>query len=145
LPATWTVDKDAPPVIKEWFKAQRAKGLPCCDIADGHETSAEKRQDGHYWVPIEGRWRGAPDLPSRERVDERRLVDHPPARRVAPALVLTLLEGAVAQVLLLVDHVAEIVELLHPRQSTSPVLTEAPICPRYARLTSQKMPLNPLK
>ena len=31
----------------------------------------------------------------------------------APALVLTLLEGAVAQVLLLVDHVAEIVELLH--------------------------------
>ena len=61
MPATWTVDKDAPPVIKEWFKAQRAKGLPCCDIADGHETSAEKRQDGHYWVPIEGRWWLVPD------------------------------------------------------------------------------------
>ena len=35
------------------------------------------------------------------------------ALAAAAALVLTLLEGAVAQVLLLVDHVAEIVELLH--------------------------------
>ena len=31
----------------------------------------------------------------------------------APALILTLAEGAVAQILLFVDHVAEFVQLLH--------------------------------
>ena len=69
LLATWPVVardldgryRDTPPAIKEWFRAQRAKGLPCCDIADGHETLAEKRADGHYWVPIEGRWWLVPD------------------------------------------------------------------------------------
>ena len=36
-----------------------------------------------------------------------------PTLAAAPALVLTLTEGAVAQFLLVVDHVAELVELLH--------------------------------
>ena len=51
----------APPEIKEWFKAQHANGLPCCDIADGHETISEKRADGRYWVPLEGKWWPVPN------------------------------------------------------------------------------------
>ncbi len=34
---------------RAWFKSVKAKsGVPCCDIADGHPTEMEHRQDGYY-------------------------------------------------------------------------------------------------
>lgn len=50
----------ATPVEREWFRGVRSPGgIPCCDVADGHRTTFEWRQDeegGHFWVPIEGMW-----------------------------------------------------------------------------------------
>lgn len=50
------------PAVREWFKSVRSpQGVPCCDIADGHRTTWEKRVgDDRYWVPIEGRWTSVP-------------------------------------------------------------------------------------
>lgn len=48
----------ASPLERQWFKGVRSPhGVPCCDVADGHRTTFEWRQDdagGHFWVPIEG-------------------------------------------------------------------------------------------
>jgi len=34
---------------RAWFKDVRAQsGVPCCDIADGHPTAMEHREDGYY-------------------------------------------------------------------------------------------------
>lgn len=60
-PATATDNgqwNDASPTDREWFRGVRSPhGVPCCDMADGHRTTFEWRQDdagGHFWVPIEG-------------------------------------------------------------------------------------------
>jgi hypothetical protein len=34
-------------------------GLPCCDIADGHPTDYDMRENT-YWVPINGEWMKVP-------------------------------------------------------------------------------------
>jgi hypothetical protein len=53
--------KDVPDNIRSWFKSVRSpRGVPCCDIADGHRTDFEMRADNHFWVPIEGEWRQVP-------------------------------------------------------------------------------------
>ncbi len=37
---------------RKWFNGVRApSGVPCCDIADGHPTQMEHRQDDKYWIP----------------------------------------------------------------------------------------------
>lgn len=50
--------QDATPTQRQWFKGVKSPhGVPCCDVADGHRTTFEWRQDdegGHFWVPIEG-------------------------------------------------------------------------------------------
>jgi hypothetical protein len=51
---------DVPPQVREWFHSVRsAKGIPCCDIADGHRTEFDMRQN-LYWVPINGNWMPVP-------------------------------------------------------------------------------------
>jgi hypothetical protein len=46
------------PVDKRWFSSVKSpRGVPCCDVADGHRTTFEWRNDdegGHFWVPIQG-------------------------------------------------------------------------------------------
>ena len=47
--------------IRAWFKGVVSpSGLPCCDIADGHRTSYDRR-DNSYWVPIDGLWWRVPE------------------------------------------------------------------------------------
>ena len=47
---------DAPEYIRDWFKGAKApNGGACCDLADGHVTEYQMREN-HYWVPIEGAW-----------------------------------------------------------------------------------------
>jgi hypothetical protein len=47
---------DVPPQVRAWFHSVRsAKGIPCCDIADGHRTEFDMRKD-LYWVPVDGNW-----------------------------------------------------------------------------------------
>jgi hypothetical protein len=51
---------NVPSNIRAWFKGVRsAQGIPCCDIADGHRTDYDMRQDS-YWVPIDGKWTRGP-------------------------------------------------------------------------------------
>ncbi len=51
---------NVPESIRAWFKNVRSpNGVPCCDIADGHRTEFDMRQDG-YWVPIDGVWLPVP-------------------------------------------------------------------------------------
>ena len=46
-----------PDNVRAWFKSvQSPKGVPCCDIADGHRTTWRAGKDGGYEVPIEGQW-----------------------------------------------------------------------------------------
>lgn len=51
--------QDASPAERQWFKDVKApNNVPCCDVADGHRTTFEWRQDddgGHFWVPIKGK------------------------------------------------------------------------------------------
>src|SRR3954451_19074317 len=50
-----------PDNVRAWFKSVRSpKGVPCCDVADGHRTDYDIRNDG-YWVPIEGQWQVVPE------------------------------------------------------------------------------------
>jgi hypothetical protein len=47
---------NAPERIRDWFKSAKGpNGGACCDLADGHRTEYDMRED-HYWVPIEGAW-----------------------------------------------------------------------------------------
>lgn len=49
------------PKIRDWFKSiQNQKGVRCCDMADGHRTDYDHRNDG-YWVPLGGEWRKIPN------------------------------------------------------------------------------------
>jgi hypothetical protein len=49
-----------PEHIRAWFKSVRsAKGVPCCDISDGHRTDYDMREN-NYWVPIGGTWMQVP-------------------------------------------------------------------------------------
>jgi hypothetical protein len=53
--------ENIPDNIRSWFKSVKSpKGVPCCDISDGHRTDYDMR-DGSYWVPIEGQWTQVPD------------------------------------------------------------------------------------
>jgi hypothetical protein len=52
-------DKVAPE-IRAWFKSVKSpSGVPCCDIADGHRTDYDMREN-KYWVPINGEWTVVP-------------------------------------------------------------------------------------
>jgi len=52
---------NVPDDVRAWFKSVKSpKGVPCCDISDGHRTDYDIRE-GAYWVPIEGEWRQVPD------------------------------------------------------------------------------------
>ncbi len=53
---------EVPDNIRSWFKSVRSpNGVPCCDIADGHRTTWDRRPgDPRYWVPIEGEWMPVP-------------------------------------------------------------------------------------
>jgi hypothetical protein len=52
--------EDVPENIRAWFKGVKTQnGVPCCDIADGHRTDYDMRDD-HYWVPIDGQWTEVP-------------------------------------------------------------------------------------
>jgi hypothetical protein len=52
---------DVPTDIRAWFRGVISpSGVPCCNIADGHRTSYDRR-DGAYWVPIEGLWWQVPE------------------------------------------------------------------------------------
>jgi hypothetical protein len=59
-----------------------AAGLACGKRRDEHVLHSPQRRGRGQRLLDHDVERGAPDLPSRERVDERRLVDHAPARRV---------------------------------------------------------------
>jgi hypothetical protein len=51
---------NVPPEIRAWFKSVKSHaGIPCCDIADGHRTDYDMR-DNTYWVPINGEWMKVP-------------------------------------------------------------------------------------
>jgi hypothetical protein len=53
--------ENVPDNIRSWFKSVKSpKGVPCCDISDGHRTDYDMRE-GSYWVPIEGEWRQVPE------------------------------------------------------------------------------------
>ena len=57
---------DVPDNIRSWFKSVRSpNGVPCCDIADGHQTSYDIRppstnEGSDYWIPIESEWYNVP-------------------------------------------------------------------------------------
>lgn len=46
-----------PEDVSTWFKSVRSpRGIPCCDMSDGHHTTAFKHTDNpNYWVFIEGK------------------------------------------------------------------------------------------
>ncbi len=47
---------NVPANVRAWFKSVKSpSGVPCCDIADGHRTDYDMREDG-YWVKIDGDW-----------------------------------------------------------------------------------------
>jgi hypothetical protein len=49
------------PQIRAWFKSIKSKkGVPCCDISDGHTTTWRSKGAG-YEVPIEGEWVPIPE------------------------------------------------------------------------------------
>jgi hypothetical protein len=53
--------QNVPDNVRAWFKSVKSpKGVPCCDIADGHRTDYDIREGG-FWVPIEGVWMHVPD------------------------------------------------------------------------------------
>jgi hypothetical protein len=63
--AAYAVDRgqfdNVPPDVRAWFKSMKSpKGVPCCDVSDGHRTDYDMR-DGAFWVPIEGEWMRVPD------------------------------------------------------------------------------------
>jgi hypothetical protein len=48
------------PSVRAWFKSVKSQhGVPCCDIADGHRTDYDMRNN-QYWVPINGNWMAVP-------------------------------------------------------------------------------------
>lgn len=48
------------PSTRAWFKSVRSPhGVPCCDIADGHQVEWTASKDG-YTVYIEGEWHDVP-------------------------------------------------------------------------------------
>jgi len=63
LPAAATDNgqySNVPDNIRSWFKSVMSpKGVPCCDISDGHRTDYNIRAD-EYWVPIDGEWLPVP-------------------------------------------------------------------------------------
>ncbi len=49
-----------PDTVRAWFKSVKSpRGIPCCDIADGHRTDYDMH-DNRYWVPINGKWLAVP-------------------------------------------------------------------------------------
>lgn len=48
------------PAVRTWFhNVKSPHGIPCCDIADGHRTDFDMREN-RYWVPINGTWMPVP-------------------------------------------------------------------------------------
>ena len=61
LSARANYDGPKSPEISAWFKSvHSAKGVPCCDVADGHFTDWSLK-DGHFIVPIGGEWIVVPE------------------------------------------------------------------------------------
>jgi hypothetical protein len=51
---------NVPPHVRAWFRNVKSPtGIPCCDIADGHPTEYDMREN-KYWVPINGEWMPVP-------------------------------------------------------------------------------------
>ncbi len=51
---------NVPDTVRAWFKNVKSqRGIPCCDIADGHRTDYDMR-DNQYWVPVNGKWLPVP-------------------------------------------------------------------------------------
>lgn len=63
--ATYATDQgqfqNVPDDVRAWFKSVKSpKGVPCCDVSDGHRTDYDMRE-GAFWVPIEGTWMRVPE------------------------------------------------------------------------------------
>jgi hypothetical protein len=53
--------ENVPDDVRKWFKSVISpKGIPCCDVTDGHRTDYDMRE-GAFWVPIEGEWMQVPE------------------------------------------------------------------------------------
>jgi len=53
---------DVPDNVRSWFKSVRSpRGVPCCDIADGHRTTWKGDETGRYWVSINDEWVQVPE------------------------------------------------------------------------------------
>jgi hypothetical protein len=53
---------DVPDNVRSWFKSVHSpRGVPCCDIADGHRTTWKGDETGRYWVPIDNEWVQVPE------------------------------------------------------------------------------------
>lgn len=53
--------ENVPADVRAWFKnVMSPRGILCCDIADGHRTNYDMRQNA-YWVPINGKWIKVPE------------------------------------------------------------------------------------
>lgn len=45
------------PQIRSWFESVKSRnGVPCCSMADGHQTDFKVDGGGIYFVPIESEW-----------------------------------------------------------------------------------------
>lgn len=52
---------DVPDNVRSWFKSVRSpRGVPCCDMSDGHRTTWRSGPAGGYEVPIEDQWVSVP-------------------------------------------------------------------------------------
>lgn len=42
--------------VREWFQSVKdpRTGIKCCDVSDGHLTDYVVKEDGTYWVEIDG-------------------------------------------------------------------------------------------
>ena len=53
--------ENVPDDVRKWFKSVISpKGIPCCDVSDGHRTDYDMREVS-FWVPIEGDWMQVPE------------------------------------------------------------------------------------
>ena len=49
------------PETRRWFDSLQSKKGYCCSVADGQEVVDYEIKDGHYWAPLDGKWRQVPD------------------------------------------------------------------------------------
>lgn len=49
------------PGTRAWFKSvQSPRGIPCCDLADGHRTAWKADAEGNYWALVDNEWLKVP-------------------------------------------------------------------------------------